>query len=583
MNNSDLIRLGLPANNRDLINEFQQKVEKTTPLSIDTSVKDSQNYDTQTLKNINVGTLRHPIDLLTVHTQGTDTYYPLTGGPAYHFSKQDYTIQLNGNIDTYQSSYGQVDLENPYDPISFSFNRLYSSPLRIVNSGKLTGVGGQVTGYLSSRKIQGDKETFYEITSGSILGNATYKGFFKKSYTRQSKFKTLLVASGTNVSNLLTFATGDGTVRSFPANSNWKFIPYPQTYNTNQYKEYEHDVIIVPRIENNSNLASGFMGTLVISTGYDKNIVYVSPHSLKTFSGFSFVSGALQTIGTGEKRSIFLHSGNFIAPDSMDHIFTGLDSVSIFASGAQMDSFTYYNSEHARLKQTTPLKDTAFYKLYEKIYKLNSFNTGTWNGVIPQGTPFSIEIVRGASSVYGSTDINFDIYVKDYFVAENTYGSGLYTNIVTSESSELGTHGTFYGTALEFSNKSANTARYITSTESFKKSRSKLIGCLWDRGFTKTNAKVRNVVKLFNSGVWPNRLYCEKLEDGTTVVCESGILTSAGIRKSDGSLLRNQNPYSVSGGFKFTRSFDSLQSIPSGTPNGVYYIRDIDKQLPIVS
>lgn len=581
MNNSDLIRLGLPTNNRDLINEFQQKIERTAPLSINTSVKDSQAYDTQTLKNINVGTLRHPIDLLTVHVQGTNTYYPLTGGPAYHFSKQDYTIQLNGNIDSYPAFYGQIDLENPYDPISFSFNRLYSSPLRIVNSGKLTGVGGQVTGYVSTRKVQGDKETFYEMTSGSILGNNIYKGFFKKAYTRQSKFKTLWVASGTNASNLLTFGYGDGTTRSLP-NIDWKFIPYPQTYGNNQFKEYEHDVIIVPRVTNNSNLASGFMGTLVISTGYNKDIVYVSPHSLKTFSGFSFVSGALQTIGTGEKRSIFLHSGNFIGPDSVDHIFTGLSSVSIYTSGSEIGSFNYYNSEHVRLKQTTPLKDTAFYKLYEKIYKLDSFSTGTWNGIIPQGTPFSIEIVRGSSSVYGSQNINFDIYVKDYFVPENTYGSGLYTHVVTSESSKLGTHGTFYSTALEFSNKSANTAKYITATESFKKCRSKLIGCLWDRGFTKTNAKVRNVVKLFNSGVWPNRLYCEKLANGT-VVCESGILTSAGVRKSDGSLLRNQNPYSVSGGFKFTRSFDSLELIPSGTPNGVYYIRNIDKRLPIVS
>lgn len=46
------------------------------------------------------------------------------------------------------------------------------------------------------------------------------------------------------------------------------------------------------------------------------------------------------------------------------------------------------------LKQTTPIKNTVFYKLYSGLYTGNkTFNEGTWNGVIPSGTNVFIEYV----------------------------------------------------------------------------------------------------------------------------------------------------------------------------------------------
>jgi hypothetical protein len=575
MNNSDLIKLGLPPNNRELITEFQEKVELTTPLSINSSVKDSRNYDTQVLKNINIGTLKNPKDLLTVHVNGSNTYYPVTGGAPYYFAKKDYYISTNGNLDTYTSFLGEIDLENPYDPINFSFQRLYSLTSRIFNSGRLTGINGSVTGYISSTIVEGDKELFYRLTSGSILGNNIYNGFFKKAASRQSKFKYLVLASGNNSSGLMINTDYNTSTADIP--NHLSYVTYPQTYNQIQYKQFDCDTIIIPSIQNNLEYtSSGFNGVLVISTGYDKNIVYVSPHTVDHFSGFSYISGARSqryVASTGIRKSVFLQSGKFIGLNSKGHNFTGLHAANTAPTGiGTLSQSYYYNAEQVRLKQSTPIIDTAFYKLFEKVYKINSFNTGTWDGIIPKGTPFTIETVRGSDSFYGSNKISFNIYAKDYFQQTTT---GYYNSQTVPES---GIYGSFWGTALEFSDKSENVAQYISNLEAFKKARSKLIGTLWDKGFSTTNSKVRKVVKLFNGASWPDDLYCEQLSDGT-IICASGILTSAGIRVSGGNLIRSRNPLGISG-FKYTKTFNTVNDIPSGA-HGKFFISNLNKIVPV--
>jgi hypothetical protein len=59
------------------------------------------------------------------------------------------------------------------------------------------------------------------------------------------------------------------------------------------------------------------------------------------------------------------------------------------------------NNDH--FIQSTPLKDTYFYKFYNQLHK-NAINTGTWNGIIPSGVRFSVELI--------STTLNNEIGIK---------------------------------------------------------------------------------------------------------------------------------------------------------------------------
>jgi hypothetical protein len=75
----------------------------------------------------------------------------------------------------------------------------------------------------------------------------------------------------------------------------------------------------------------------------------------------------------------------------------------------------YKISDH--LKQTTPIKDTWFYKLYSGIYTTGNggktFNTGTWNGIIPSGTQLFIEYLSTSENPCGTT--NEFLLVHDYY------------------------------------------------------------------------------------------------------------------------------------------------------------------------
>lgn len=57
------------------------------------------------------------------------------------------------------------------------------------------------------------------------------------------------------------------------------------------------------------------------------------------------------------------------------------------------------------IKQDTPLKDTLFYKLYNNIYNADkTLATGTWDGTIPSGAYFTVELI----STYFDDDFGID-------------------------------------------------------------------------------------------------------------------------------------------------------------------------------
>jgi hypothetical protein len=376
-----------------------------------------------------------------------------------------------------------------------------------------------------------------------------FEGFFKIATSRQSSRKNKIYATPTE-NNGLTVGETTGTL---PLGASW--ATYPHTYNVESYTAFRYPVSIT--MESNN---TGITDLVVISTGINqKKIVYVSPHSIEQFQGFwseQASSNRQPLTGINGKilnaRNIWiLDSGNLISVSSEYTSFTGLNSV--FLSGESGSIGEFYNFNNAVLKQTVPLSQTAFYKLYEPLYRKNGINTGTWNGIIPSGVPFSIETVRTKNSEMRVPKLT--VHVAETFVNVSPSGSGLFQFLRPFGYEDLAGFGYFEGYAQANSNISKYQAEYFAITKSKSKAKSKLKGYLWEKGLTIDNSKVRKVVKLFgtpvnNSGVHGDgRRYCLPYENPSDPLSCSytghrgikGIVTSAGLRLVDknSTVIRN--------------------------------------------
>jgi hypothetical protein len=353
--------------------------------------------------------------------------------------------------------------------------RLNFRPLYVLlgNNTLPTGNNWQITGSSS--------------TSGSnplpVSEEIELEGFFKLATTRISNGKNKIYSSVNGVVG--------NTSGNLPANNNW--ITYPHSYNIQSYPALRYNSVIT--FENNGNKISDI---IIVSTGISsKKIVYVSPHAIENFAGFwAELSSSSRIPITGSNGRIInsrdvylLQSGNLTSVSSFDYNYTGLNYITKITSGS---SKRFYNFDAARLKQQIPLKDTLFYKLYEPVYRKNTFNTGTWNGIIPSGTPFSIETVRLKNSEI--TTPNLNVYISNAFILSSESGSGIY-QYSENPSGLLGS-GIFYGYKVTASANNQYEASYLASRKASKQAKSRLYGYLWSRGITKGNAKVRKMIDL---------------------------------------------------------------------------------------
>tara|TARA_R100001015_G_C4629670_1_gene190703 strand:- start:850 stop:3114 length:2265 start_codon:yes stop_codon:yes gene_type:complete len=159
------------------------------------------------------------------------------------------------------------------------------------------------------------------------------------------------------------------------------------------------------------------------SFGLNKEtIIWVSPHELKSYTGVCLTTGTYQYIGaTGQSASfsgnLFTASGNstyassslnnkYIAesralsyPSSVDYAFAGKTPFSGGVAYVRTDPDTVTQQI---VNGYTDLGATNFYTIYsgykngiESVKsgaKNPNFETGVWNGVIPSGVPFKIEV-----------------------------------------------------------------------------------------------------------------------------------------------------------------------------------------------
>lgn len=110
-----------------------------------------------------------------------------------------------------------------------------------------------------------------------------------------------------------------------------------------------------------------------------------------------------------------------------------------------MNNDLYKINDH--LKQTTPIKDTWFYRLYSGVYTTNNgrktFNTGTWNGIIPSGTQLFVEYLSTNENPCGTTN--------EFLLVHDHYGSNSVQDVyikMIMMSEPYNSKKTFYSTSF---------------------------------------------------------------------------------------------------------------------------------------
>lgn len=569
---------------------------------------------------------------------------------------------------------------NSFDPAYFlpGNNQLPTGNQWLITGSPRGYLGGGSSGILPTpTSTQLDSEGFFKIATTRISNNQN------KIYAKQIGISGLEIGS---------------TKNSLPSSYSW--VTYPHSYNIQNYPALRYNSILTFNSEN------PISDIVLVSTGIaNKKIVYISPHSIKTFFGFwadiiasnrspkvvisgkppitpsiyQLASGYLLSVSSEnyvipkfdsyknndiynldgstffdtrpesilsglnkELNYLYSLSGSGLLNDyyglpnglelaaediiSLNEGIALLNTPSIFellsgimASGliTDADFITGYDSglgtnffdTGIRLKQEIPIKDTAFYKLYEPLYKKNTFNTGTWNGVIPSGVPFSIETIRTKNAEMRTPDIN--VYLLNSFINSNVSGSGSFQSVMPGyipdrrlckkyinpsdpmSCSYTGIkklpffgYGTFEGSKIKFSPNSSYEAVYLAEKLAQKQSKSKLYGYLWDKGILKGNSKSKKMMNLMNrkniqDAEIQNNLsagfgyYCKNNSILDPLSCFSysginslplGFKTRAGIRLLNNDLISNIDSSGRFIDWKKVNPYDyeTVYDIPSG-------------------
>lgn len=332
----------------------------------------------------------------------------------------------------YNGVVGPVELEYTEKLRTYS---QFSFPSGSSNTQRITGFYVNNTGLFTQKVISRDplKNSF---TSG-------YK------YNQSFNFKAWVTGNTSGVSGQ--------DFRGY-------YIPFPSTAISYQYNAYEIPVKVsnayIDKVVNSE--ASMINGLIVITTGQaNPRIVYVSPHGLKsgltegifptgkrlvnplnkTQTGFTpdYSLYSIKTLSLGSQYNSSLSdvyasgidfqnvTGDFTGPDS--HFVTGI-------TGAY-NNYIIGTGQHIR--QTEPLKNTLFYKFYTGLYTgIKKMATGTWDGIIPSGVTFQIELI--------TTELNTNVANRcPLYIVYSGYGNNDATDVkFTKYLTPLGSTGQYF-------------------------------------------------------------------------------------------------------------------------------------------
>jgi len=359
--------------------------------------------------------------------------------------------ELVGNTDNlknYKIHYIPIESQENYSELTFNYPLI-----------------GQLSSFLppNNLEIAEENNCFNSILLGNekkdkfLVDNETYCDFVFYSGTSNTQRLTGLRENVTGkISSIVHSFSNNITGKDFNDSLNYRawnqnnttgisttnyngyYLPYPLSIYSHNYNSYNIPLKISTLHLDTIAIKSGekpLNGLLVISTGsgISSRICYISDHGLKTGYQNTYVYGESTLINsinntTGYKKiskKISVKALNLGSEYYTGSIFdkTGItfsnnvSGFSNFVSGITGMMNPYKINQNDHIQQKTPIKDTLFYKFYNNIYTgSKTFNTGIWNGIIPSGVNFQIEII--------STEINKTIGTKYplYFIYSG-YGS----------------------------------------------------------------------------------------------------------------------------------------------------------------
>jgi len=482
----------------------------------DDDISKHQEVQQYKLDLVNKGTLRNPeLDLIVkikIDNQTDHSIYKYYSIPidstAKYYSECDIDIPLFGQLSYYSFDKKFYDVnENDY----FT---------KFLNNNKI--VGTNITGSFS-RFAYTSGFSNYSILSG--LSYNTKKQRYSNSISRELNFTTQKSIKDFSKSRIWTSSNTSGVVSG---SFNNFYIPYPTTVNFSNYNAYNIPLKISTFLNDLNPYGQTINGILMISTGNGtgSKICYISPHGLKTGyqNTYTYVSGKSinqfnknivpQRLSSGILLKSLILSSEYYTGKVFPE--TGIRNATqertgdwnlLSITGITGHLNTYDIDTDQYLKQNTPIKDTLFYKFYSGLYTgLKTFNTGTWNGIIPIGINTTIEFIStelnkeiGMNNnlyfVYSGFGTNDTIDAKcsnylSYFNKENDMIKN--TKIKINEGSIL-IRGYGYGT----NNYQAFAAAKINAKYNFLNKISKIIKT-WTPEFIYQNRKYKSLRKFLN-------------------------------------------------------------------------------------
>jgi hypothetical protein len=270
-------------------------------------------------------------------------------------------------------------ITKPDDP-SLSVSTRILTPLndgtnRVMTDFKISSVTGNVVKQTLSSGVTvdyqyGDEQSFSHYGNGGSItlnfaSNEVVSAHSGNVYilTGASGVVTGVSAAAQSVSGLL-----GGLVE-------YKKISYPA--NTGALK-------VIPNNWYN-NCLKNFDGILTISTGSgaSERIIYATDSNIVNITSTTGVYGL-----TGFASSGTVRLSGFVNVPVVYKVITNNDAQALpsgltinYNNSGLFEGFNEY------LQQSTPLKDSNFYQLYSGMFNIN---TGTWTGLIPANTPYSI-------------------------------------------------------------------------------------------------------------------------------------------------------------------------------------------------
>ena len=397
-----------------------------------TKHKDLKEYK---LDLINKGTLRNPeIDLIVKETIDNQSdysiykYYSIPINPEEKYSAEcSIDIPLFGELSYYNFD---KKFKNVNENDFFK---------KFINKNKI--IGTNITGSFSRFSFDAGFSNYstlsglsYNLRSGTYV-NSTGKNLSFSTQTAIKDYSKVRLWTGSNTSGVVS-----GNFKDY-------YIPYPNTIDLANYNAYNIPLKISTFLNDLNENSQDINGILMISTGNGtKNkICYISPHGLKSGyqNTYTYASGNSvnqfnntlipQRISSGILlKSLILGSEYYtgkIFPETGVRFATeersgDWDKSSVTGITGHVNNYDIDANQY--FKQDVAIKDTLFYKFYSGLYTgSKTFNTGTWNGIIPTGVTIAIEFL--------STELNKEIGMGPnlYFIYSG-FGTNDFTDVKCS-------------------------------------------------------------------------------------------------------------------------------------------------------